>query len=56
MCVAEERDSCTARMMGLSASVSASNEISPSGEEGDEVLSVKGGIHWYVVWECWYGV
>ena len=56
VCVAEERDSCTARMMGLSASVRASKEISPSGEEGEEVLSVKGGIQWYVVCECWYGV
>ena len=44
-CVKMERDSWTARVIGLSASVRASNEISPSGEDGDEVFSVNGGIH-----------
>jgi hypothetical protein len=37
--------------MGLSASLNASNEISPFDELSEDVLRVKGGSHWYVSWE-----
>ena len=41
----DERLSSTASMIGLSASLSASKEISPLGEVREVVLNVKGEIH-----------
>src|SRR5262245_5494403 len=49
--VTDERLSSTINVIGLSASLSASNEISPSELDIDDVFNVNGGIHWYVVCE-----